>query len=248
MESMPMLLRSQSPAWRQNRGPATDSKESGFTILEMLVVAGILGLIVLIGLPALLQTMARQRTLSVVNQAKIHMRLAQQEALRRGVEVVIHVDDATGDLVAFADVPDENGVADRRYDPDPSRPYRTVDYEVLRLKTIRRDDQAGVTFAAPAGGNDWVHEGSDLPDSDGGLIYRPDGSLVDAGGFLIGDFRSPGEGDKCGNCFRIAYTSVSGQGLQVEKYIHETGQWIKDGIIFGDSDRTKAQDSGWTWY
>ena len=244
---------------KTNRNPSLltskiSPRVGGFSIAELVVVVGILAILGLIAAPSLTETMLKSRTMNSVREVKMQLRLAQQEAIRRGVEVVVHVEtlDNRETLVAFADVPEEGDPPDRQWDPDTSAPYRTTDYEVFRVELpVRYKDgnerPDSVVFTSPDSRSEHFDDGTALPTGDRGLVFRPDGSVDAVGGVMFGDLRTENVSGACGNCFRLRFTTVSGGSLRTEKWDHNRQAWLEDAMIM-DNTGTKARGNTWTWY
>lgn len=162
-------------------------RAGGFTVAEMAVVLLILSIAALIGFPALQKMIHRSKLEGYTREVSILIRLARNEAVKRGVSSVVELD---GDaMVAWVDViadDDGDGVADDppEYDPDPAAPRGTADFEIARFVL-----PTGVTSRAPG-----ALEPIELKDDagvDAGdiLILDPNGSSRASGSFRFGDVR-----------------------------------------------------------
>ncbi len=87
-------------------------KQAGFTLLEVLVTMAVIGIAAAIGIPAMQQVLLNSKVQGVVNTLKIDLTIAKQEAIRRGVPVVVDFDTALNRVLAYADVPDLAGTND----------------------------------------------------------------------------------------------------------------------------------------
>lgn len=159
------------------------SRQGGFTLLEIMVVVAVVGIISLMGLPALQNMILRSKHEGAARQISMLIHRAKMEAVKQSVSTVVVIDPAADSVTAFADV---NADGDFTFDPDGSADYRTTDYQI------------GGTFELPAGISFAAHDGTDdAKVADGFLdvpwsgtdvaVFDSDGSVRVVGAFRTGD-------------------------------------------------------------
>ena len=85
-------------------------RQRGFTMLELLVTVAIIAILALLGYPALLNMLERQKMISYSHEAASVMRLARLTAVKRGIDIKVTADYARDLLVAYRDVNNDNVV------------------------------------------------------------------------------------------------------------------------------------------
>lgn len=217
------------------------SDPRGFTLLELLVVIAIISILALVGMPALQQLMVRNKLEGITRQGSIHLQVARQEAIKRGVPVVVRADFDTDELVIFANVDED---ANFNYDPDNSKPHRTVDYEVARLQLPSGNNPtASLYFWGPADGTPEGNDATDGFTTDGNgdqvAVFLPNGSIDEAGAFRIADTR--------GNFFEMRVAPQATALIRTQKY-HSSPPWGGSPGFFPPGRHKATGDPLWRWY
>jgi prepilin-type N-terminal cleavage/methylation domain-containing protein len=163
---------------------------AGFTLVEMIIVMGILGILAVWGIPALLQTLNRARLVGAAKEIATMFQVARLEAIKKG--------GANGDL--------QNRVTAVRYQLDGTIESLQVVFEdaVNPLDDPPWDPQipiggaytlpTGVTLKAPGESPQGAAAilGWDTPADDDafdGPVFRSDGSALRAGAYRLADER-----------------------------------------------------------
>lgn len=107
---------------------------AGFTLVEVIVVLGVLATAMLVAAPALENFIARSKLEGTSRDLSALIQRARLEAIKRAVPTVVRVDPATGEVFAFADV---DGAAatdppDRLFNPVAGEPPGGTDYALAR--------------------------------------------------------------------------------------------------------------------
>lgn len=79
----------------------------GFTLIEIAIVLAVISMIALIGLPALLNTIARSNLTTSVRETAALMRAARFDAVKHSVTTRVTSDPSTHQVVAFTDFNDD---------------------------------------------------------------------------------------------------------------------------------------------
>lgn len=85
------------------------SARSGFTLIELLIALAVISVLVLIGYPALMNTLRRARMETIVREAAMELRVARIEAIKRNSRTYLQVDFANDRIVLFREA-DNNEV------------------------------------------------------------------------------------------------------------------------------------------
>ncbi|HUO86285.1 MAG TPA: GspH/FimT family pseudopilin [Thermoanaerobaculia bacterium] len=190
------------------------STRDGFTLVELLIVLAIAVLILALGVPSLLNLLARQRLEGPARDISTLAHRARQEAVSRGAPAVLLAD---GDaVVAFLDIHGETATdpPDGVFNPIAGSPYRSTDFEVGRRVLPNQ-----VTLGGPSGSDGVV----DFTDFDGTpkAIFEPDGSIRDTGGFRLADSR--------GNFLEIRIAPRATGRVAMLKFDDATSTWRANG-------------------
>ncbi|MEM1245437.1 MAG: GspH/FimT family pseudopilin [Acidobacteriota bacterium] len=192
--------------------PRSANPDEGFTLIEVLIVILIVGTLALVGIPNLLLMLERSKVSSALRESTNVLQVARQEAIRRGVDVVVLADTTNNRLFAFANVDDDAGLL---YQPNATAVARTVDYRVSESGLPQgRNDSTSIKFWGPA---DAAPNGTDIADglntdssSRPVAVFEPDGSVRETGAFRIADAR--------GNFFEIRVEPRATARVEVRKY------------------------------
>lgn len=196
----------------------TGRRSAGFTLIESVVMLFLLLMLIALILPNLLYMIRRSRFQAATTETSMLLSRARMEAVKRGVPVVIGIDLAQQQLVAFADVNLEDGSrgSDLLFTAvDGANPGAT-DY---RLGAIPLPE--GVRFWGPdddePGGPDAVNQLTEVPDEDvpNVAVMQIDGSIRDLGAFRLG-FRN--DEDDPGNFFEVRVAPQATARVQIRKY------------------------------
>jgi len=186
-----------------NQGPRT---ERGFTLIEMLVVVAIMGLILVISIPAMRRSMVRAELLGEVKMLRAAVSVARINAIKQSRIVVLRIllDDAAqnGGLVHAWIDEDDDGVADAG-EEDVGRWRMNDDITLspdagLQLRGLS-GTELGVVF---------------LPS--GAAIANTGGTVVGVGAVVVSDYAS--------NQIRISVQGGSGTVVQ-EMWDFENSLW-----------------------
>lgn len=86
-------------------------RESGFSMIELLVVVGVLGIIVAAGLPAMTRHTGTNKLKQAADEVSGSLKMARQRAVATSGSVVVQFESGYARLYIFDD-PNENGVHD----------------------------------------------------------------------------------------------------------------------------------------
>jgi type II secretory pathway pseudopilin PulG len=211
----------------ESRKHGVRARESGMTLVEVAVTTSVLVIAGSVGMPALLNYMQRAKLEGAAREAVMMLHATRLEAITRGAPTVVMVDEASGELIAFADV-DGAGTADPPdgvFNPVTGDRYRETDYELGRIRL-----PSGVLLQDPSG-----NEGSfsidgfvnPAPLGTGYAYFRIDGTVADDGAFRFADNR----GNFLGT--RIAATTTA--RVEIRKW--DGAQW-----------REPGEGGAWAWH
>jgi type II secretion system protein H len=190
------------------------ASRAGFTLVELLIVLAIAALVLAVGVPNLLEYLARQKLEGPARDLNTLAQRARQESVTRGVPAVLV---AEGDaVVAFVDLHGASLTAapDGVYNPLAGEPFGRTDFEVGR-----RDMPREVTLTGPGSSPGVV----DFTDVDGvpSAIFDPDGSIRDTGSFHLADSR--------GNFLEVRIAPRATGRVALYKFDDETSTWRANG-------------------
>ena len=210
----------------------------GFTIMEIVVILAIFGIMVATSLPAFLLWIQRQRVLGVVNGAASRMQVARQESIKAQVPIVVQPSFTDNEILIFANVDNDPNF---QYDPDPAQPYKTVDYEVGRIRLPGQQRQ--VHFWAPT---DATPEGAEAIEgltvtvaAQNAVVFLPDGTVMDTGAIRFADTRD--------NFFEVRVEPRATARVQILKYYINPPWGDPDGF-FPRGRHPTDNVPMWKWY
>jgi prepilin-type N-terminal cleavage/methylation domain-containing protein len=144
---------------------------AGFTFVELLIVVIILGVVMLLGFPALQNMVRRGKIEGLARETSLLMQEARFAAIRHTVRTSVIADLAGGRIFATRD---RNGNG-QRDEPGDHVIGSEVGFSL----------PAGVEFGGPGGAID----GFDADASHGWVVFETDGSVAKAGGIRLADRR-----------------------------------------------------------
>ena len=158
------------------------SARAGFTLVELLIVLAIAVLVIALGVPNLLDLLARQRLEGQARELAALAHRARHEAATRGVPAVVEVDGEG--FRAFVDL---HGATlalppDGLFNPQPGAPLQGTDFEIGRRQLHDLLRLAGPGSAAAV-------DGFTVVGSERKAIFDPDGSIRAIGAIRIADDR-----------------------------------------------------------
>jgi type II secretory pathway pseudopilin PulG len=208
-------------------------------LVEALIVVAILGVIAAIGLPALLQAIHRAKIEGIAKETATLMRKARLEAIKQGVQTVVEIDTATGEITAFADVDGTTAGSDPDgfYNEVAGQPLRETDYYIGTPYLLPNK----VNFAFPPADTDEPRVATfvNMPDfKDDIAIFQPNGSILNTGAIRFGDNRN--------NYLEIRVEPAATARIQIRKWntaavnlsAFDNSHWFAPG----------DEDLPWKWY
>lgn len=212
----------------QSRQPGFPSRERGFTLIELLVVLAILGIVSVLGIPALLTSLHRAKVEGAAQQISAFAQRARLEAIKSNRQTMLRVDTTSQELFSFVDA-NENRVQD-------------ADEDLLgrfRLPAL-------VEFRGAPGGS-----ASDKLAVDGfggipGPVFEPNGSVLSQGAIRIGDDR--------GNVLEVRVVSAASGRMEIRKWLDADMVVSSDPLAGSTPADTNAgwfargeERRGWVW-
>ncbi|MEO8521965.1 MAG: type II secretion system protein [Acidobacteriota bacterium] len=219
-------------------------RESGFTLIELMVVLALFGAMAIVLIPAISNLIFRTKTISAANQAAALLRLARAQAIKRNANVVVKVqalstsEGQKDELFAFTDVNDD-GVWDEPvtdgFDKDGNK--------IAGSFTLPK----GVLLAGPGTNDDGNAAAfSNLQTTNGGLVgivrFFPSGAVQKIGAIRLRDARD--------NIVEVRVDPQSTGRVSIRKFEDDpfgsddlTKYYVQGGVptIGSDSDHT------WNW-
>ncbi|MEZ5314473.1 MAG: GspH/FimT family pseudopilin [Thermoanaerobaculia bacterium] len=153
--------------------PLPAAAERGFTLIEALITVAVIGILILITIPAMLGMLNRMQLTGVSRETATLMQVARLEAIKMSAPVEVRYDSTQNRLIAFLDF-DRDGIrngADRLLSAEVRLP--------------RRVQFRGPGDAAPNGAN--AVDGWDDAPAKPGPTFLPDGSVDRVGAFRFMD-------------------------------------------------------------
>lgn len=196
-----MAVKSQLAVYRRrtpvaSRATASPS-ESGFSLIELMVLLGVVGIVLAIGVPKLLDFVVRSRTESFIRDSTILMQRARFEAIKLNRQGMVYVDGAQRRLVGFVDRDNDRalGAADMR--------VGSVSFPNELSQGGPPSDSAATLGFTDVGGEKWV-------------VFRSDGTAVDAGAYRFVDLR--------GNYLEVRIDRPATGRIGIRKW--QNGKWL----------------------
>lgn len=188
----------------------------GFTLVELLVVIALIGIISTLVAPNFLRLIHRSKLTGVAQQSDSLMRLARQYSIRYNAPTIVRIDPVNEEIIAFVDIDGANAgdPSDRIFNPVAGRPHRSTDFELARYKLPN-----SVDFTAPAADpfGDGAVSGFTSIATENVAVFRPNGSVDDAGAFRMAD--------RNGNYLEIRVSPPVSGRVQVRKFNEVDSSW-----------------------
>ena len=179
------------------------TRPAGYTLLEIMVVVAIIGIVSLMGLPALQNFILRAKHEGAARQISMLMHRAKMEAVLQSVPTVVSVDTANETVTAFADINEDGDFA---FNPLAGADYKTTDYQIGGTYRL----PSGVDFLAP-GAEAVVDAFFDVSWNTANVaVFGSDGSVRETGAFRTGDLE--------GNFLEVAVEPKATAKVQIRKW------------------------------
>lgn len=181
---------------KSSRNPAR-----GFTLVELLVTLAVLGVLILIGMPALDRAIYSARVRSAIQDISSQTRAARLEAVKRSRRSYVVADFATNEVVVWRE--------------DDGTDTLTAGDALIRRIPLARLDFWGPADADPEG-----------PDAVLGFVaqtltFLPNGAALNAGAFRFGDGR--------GNFIEVRIEPAATGRVSVRKWNEDDSAWREQG-------------------
>lgn len=250
-------------------------RRRGITLLEILVVLGVLAIIAVFTVPELLKTMRRARVEGAAQTMTRLLLEARAEAIYRGAPVIVTPDRRGGQdwLVAWVDV-DGNGAFGGTIETDGTFvapvgvEYRSADYPLYEWQLPFRGNQfsdvrfwsAQTTSPEPAHASvvdqldrkptgvvsATMTEGDGYGDWERGIVFLDNGSVPTAGALRIG-MGTWGAGDRRINFLELRIDSQASGRVELRKWIPGHGGYEPKGFASTAYDQHGISYE-WEWY
>lgn len=186
-------------------GARAVTRHSGFTILEMLVVIAILGLGIILALPALQNLIVRSKLMAVARETTTLVHAARLEAIKRGQPAILQFDLTEGVVEAYMD---EDGDS-----------QKDVGETVLSTLIL----PSRIDFGAPMGDPVEIAGFTARPSGDppNHVIFRTDGSIDDSGAIRFADERD--------NFLEVRIEPRATARVRMRKWDEIASRWLDSG-------------------
>jgi type IV fimbrial biogenesis protein FimT len=227
-----VLVQSLSPT---QRGSVPGRRAEAFTLVELLIVLALMGTLVLMGLPAMLNALNRSKLTGFAQTVATAMQAARLEAVKRGGTARVEEQAATSTLpariVAYVDDGDQVFISGK---------------DVLVAIVT---PPSGVVFGGPGASPTTTAIYQLVTPNGVAAVFNPDGSVVAVGGFRFRDLR--------GNIMEAFVSPLSGARVAVRKYAGNP-DGADDLAKYFESDQVAQWDpyyvgtnstewTGWEW-
>ncbi len=215
----------------------------GFTMVELVVVAAIMLIMMVLGMPHLRKLLYQSKMETTTADIKASFNRARFESIKRSREVVVQALPDTAEVRVYIDEPEFDADGNRTDTPRLFEPNLLLPADQRDRVVAQSFLAKGIDFIAPAG----EEAATGLTNLSGGIpadaeieelvaVYQPpSGSVVDIGAFRVGDIQK--------NFLEIR-VDIAGTGKVISrKFDCEDAEWkIRDG------ERVDASTSPWIWY
>lgn len=225
---------------------------AGFTLFELLVVIAVVGILLGIAVPALLQQIGRSQLTAAARETGVLMQKARMEAIRRGVPVVV-APDAAGRAL-FAWVNSERNAAGLFVDLDFDQTAGEIRVGEVRLspRVVMRGpgdaaangEESNLFDRTPPGPAEDAPSPpfvADLPVE--AAVFMPNGSVLVEGAFRFSE-------DAARNFLEVRVAPRGTARIVVRKYNPSgpvTGElWYESGLTAGTGPGSGR--NVWEWY
>jgi prepilin-type N-terminal cleavage/methylation domain-containing protein len=211
---------------------------SGFSFTELVVVAALFGLLAMISAPELLRYIRRSRQEGIARQTAALLQRAKMESVRMSAPVVVRLDYDTDEVIAFADLNDEDGdpVSNLLFDPVEGAPQRTTDFEIGRVRLPSGVFFWGAGDPAPEGEQAVAGFTAVAGQTPNAAILQSNGTVRDAGAFRFGDERT--------NYLEVFVSPAATAKIQLRKHQPDREDPPDDTYYFPPGEG----DSRWIWF
>jgi prepilin-type N-terminal cleavage/methylation domain-containing protein len=201
-------------------------RETGFTVVEMLVGLAVMGVLFAIGAPVVLKTIHTAKVSSVGYDCNILVRRAKSEAIKKNSPAVVRYHSAWNVLRAWVDV---HGATVN----DPPDFVFLQDAGALPTETDHEIGQCALPAAVSWGGppdDANITVGFTTVGTDNVAVLQPDGTVQDIGTFRFGDTR--------GNYLAIQISPAATARVTLLKWDEEDMKWREQG----------EEGKRWVWF
>lgn len=207
-----MVVKSKLALYRRrtpvaHRSSASEA-EGGFSLIELIVLLAVVGFVLAIGVPKLLDFIVRSRTESFIRDSTILMQRARLEAIKLNRRGMVFLDATNRELIGFVD-------------RDNDQAFSSADTSVGKVSFPNElspggppEDSAAIQGFTDVDGDTWV-------------VFRSDGTALDAGAYRFGDLR--------GNFLEVRIERPATGRIGVRKW--QNGKWLPP----------PAPEAGKTW-